>query len=340
MKNGYNSVIMINKRNLSIYLLWTVFVFHSANAQNNKPPYAVDGMLSEPRIFSEGIVSTDGNEFGGVFTPDGKEFYFARSVPRSYFYIICVTRFVNGKWTEAEIAPFSGRYRDFDAVISPDGSKLFFISDRPTGNGKPKKDYDIWFVNKTPTGWSEPQNLGAPINRETEARDDEWFISMTKNGTIYFASANRPDSKGGGDIYRSRLVNGKYQEPENMGDAINSANYETEPYIAPDESFLLFSSYGRDDSYGGYDIYISYNQHGVWSKAKNLGPKVNTPTRDYSPRLTPDGKYLFFTSERNFATNGFTNPLSYDELQTNLQSILNGNGNIYQIEINTLNTIF
>ena len=294
------------------------------------PPYATKESLTEPRIFAEGIVSTSGNEFGGVFTPDGKEFYFTRSVPRSYFYIICVSRFKNGKWSEPETAPFSGRYRDFDAVISPDGSKLFFVSDRPV-DGEVKTDYDIWLVERKGPGWSEPKNLGVPINTEAS----EWFASVTKDGTLYFA-ADRSGGFRNTHIYRSRWVNGRYTEPERLPDAINSESIETEPYIAPDESFLLFSSYGRAGGSGDWDIYISYNRNGVWSKAKKLGPRVNTSARDYSPRLTPDGKYLFFTSERNFATTPLERPLSYQQLVRNLRSVLNGNGNIYQIGLNTL----
>jgi Tol biopolymer transport system component len=281
-------------------------------------------------MFAEGTVSTNGNEFGGVFTPDGKEFYFTKSVPQSYLYMICVSRLKDEKWSEPEAAPFSGRYRDFDAVISPDGSKLFFVSDRPVP-GEYKTDYDIWYVERKQYGWSEPTNLSAPINTDAW----EWFASVTRDGTLYFA-ADRSGGFRNTHIYRSRFVNGRYAEPEKLSEAINSESIETEPYISPDESFLLFSSYGRLDGSGDWDIYISYNQNGKWTKARNLGPKVNTSARDYSPRLTPDGKYLFFTSERSFATKPLQRALSYQELVRNLRGVLNGNGNIYQISLSAL----
>jgi len=293
-----------------------------------KSPYASDGPLNEPRIFGEGLISTPDNEFGGVFTPDGKEFYFTKSIPVSYFYAIFVSRFVNGKWTTPEIAPFSGHSRDFDAVISPDGSKMLFISDRPV-NDKPKTDYDIWIMDRTPDGWSEPRNLGEPIDTDGE----EWFASFAANNTIYFAASERPGGKGGMDIYKSKLVDGKYSEPENLGPSINTEAEEGEPAIAADESFLIFASGGRPESPGNWDLYISYNENGSWTPAKHLGPMFNTSARDYSPRLTPDGKYLFFTSERNFSTKPLQRPLSYNELETNLHGLLNGNGNIYQIDL-------
>jgi Tol biopolymer transport system component len=294
------------------------------------PPHVVNGAPAEPRMFAEGVVSTPNNEFGGVFAPGGTEFYFTKSVPRSYFYMICVSRFRNGRWGAPKVAPFSGRYRDFDAVISPDGSKLFFTSDRPV-DGRPKTDYDLWVMDRTSDGWGEPRNLGAPVNTES----NEWFASVTAGGTLYFSSS-RPGGRGIVDLYRARPAGDGYDAPEPLADFNAAGLAQTEPYVAPDESFLVFSSYDRPGGYGGWDIYVSYNRGGTWTEPRNLGPKVNTSTRDYSPRLTPDGKYLFFTSERNFATPPLRKRLTYEDLVRGVRSRLNGLGNIYQINIKAL----
>jgi Tol biopolymer transport system component len=195
-------------------------------------------------------------------------------------------------------------------------------------NGKPKTDYDIWCVERAPRGWGEPHNLGAPVNTDS----NEWFASVARDGTLYFSSS-RPGGKSTSGLYRARLVGGKYAAPEPLDDINKVGDGQTEPYVAPDESFLLFSSYGRADGYGGWDIYISRRRGGGWTEPRNLGPKINTSTRDYSPRLTPDGKYLFFTSERNFSTQPLSRRLNYEELLTRLHGVLNGNGNIYQIEL-------
>lgn len=185
-------------------------------------------------------------------------------------------------------------------------------------------------TERTKDGWGEPRNLGAPVNTDA----NEWFASATKDGTIYFSSSRA----GGGDsqLYRSRYVNGRYSTPENLTALNEGGAGETEPYVSPDESFILFSSYGRPDGYGGWDIYISFNRNGNWTPPKNLGPLVNTSTRDYSPRLTPEGRYLFFTSERNFATAPLARRLSYPGLLTEMRGVLNGNGNIYQMELSAL----
>jgi hypothetical protein len=103
----------------------------------------------------------------------------------------------------------------------------------------------------------------------------------------------------GVDLYRSRLVNGRYQEPENLGDAINTQFDEFEPYIAPDESFLIFMAGGRPDGLGGFDLFISYNRNGKWTKARNLGAPINSVADELSPKITPDGKYFFWASTRS-----------------------------------------
>ncbi len=103
-------------------------------------------------------------------------------------------------------------YSDADPFITPDGTHLYFISNRPVlGKGKP--DLDIWMVEKTNSGWTEPKILGAPIN----SPGNEWYPTIAANGTMYFRS-DREGGKRRTDIYRSRLVDGKYLEPENLGD--------------------------------------------------------------------------------------------------------------------------
>ena len=246
--------------------------------------------------------------------------------------MICFSNFANGSWQEPAIAPFSGIYRDFDPVVSPDGMTMLFTSDRPV-HGEEKKDYDIWLVKKTPDGWSEPIHLDTTINSPY----NEHFASMAANGTVYFSS-DRPGAMGGpgdADIYRSKLVNGKYVTAEHLSDSVSSTAYELDCVVAPDESFLLIGVYGRPDGYGNYDIFCSKKVDGKFGASKNLGPLVNSRFRDYSPRLTPDGRYLFFTSEKDFSAQDSV-VHDYKTLTDNLHGILNGSGNIYQVELSAV----
>ncbi|MEW6730209.1 MAG: hypothetical protein AB1489_02615 [Acidobacteriota bacterium] len=305
----------------AIYVCLLLIIF-SANVY----PQTV---LAKPQIFAPGMISTPEDELNAAFSPDGKSLYFSKKAVRKG--VIVVSHLVNGKWSSPQVASFSGQYSDFDPYFSIDGTKLFFISNRPLEGNIPKQDYDIWVIEKTKEGWSTPRNLGAPVNSEK----DEFYPAIAADGTLYFSTV-RQGGKGSFDIYCSRLVNGKYGEPENLGE-LNSPSSEVDCYIAADQSYLIFASYGRPAGIGDGDLYISFNQNGVWTKAINLGIGINSAAREYCPIGSPDGKYLFFTSERGFQDSIPTKAYSFSELRKLLTGIENGRGNIYQIEINALN---
>lgn len=306
-----------------------------ACVQITQAQYATAKPISEPTIFAPGVISTGDYEVCPTFSPDGSTFYFVKSTPDANFWTIVLSRFDKGKWTEPEIAPFSGQYSDADEFITADGKRMFFISRRPVRSdispnvaGK----LDIWMMDRTASGdWSEPRNLGRPVNSE----GSEYFPTLTKDGTIYFGSG-RKGGKGGIDLYRSRLANGKYQEIENLGGEINTQFDEFEPYIAPDESFLIFMAGGRPDGLGGFDLYISYNRNGQWTKAKNLGAPINSLADELSPRITPDGKYFFWASARSAIDKPKTQSWTFEALSSAYHSPQNGLGDIYYIELTAL----
>jgi len=233
----------------------------------------------------------------------------------------------NNRWTAPEVVPFSGNYSDADPCFSPDGKRLFFVSRRPLdGTGEPK-DWDIWYVDRTGDGWSEPENVGTPVNTDK----DEFHPSVTNNGTLYYMGFDADEKS---DIYRSRFKNGRYLNPEKLGKSINTDEYgEGEVYIAPDESYMIFNSNNRPDSYGRSDFYITYrNEDGSWTKAKNMGEKINSSEPDYCPNVTFDGKYFFFTSFRRPERAFPDKPAIYKEIIKIYESPLNGRGNIYWID--------
>jgi Tol biopolymer transport system component len=310
-------------------LLAAVIVLGAA-AQQLKHPYASDAPIAEPMIFGEGVISTQDFDDYFAFMPDGNTIYFTKHNVDFSGGTIVVSHFSNGKWTEPEIAPFSGQYNDGEPCISPDGNRLFFKSNRPvtgqTGQ-TPRRDADIWFVEKTATGWGEPQHLDAPIN--TDAYD--WHPSVTRDGTLYFVS-DRKAEKRANNIYRAPLINGKYTTVEMLPDEVNSDYHDMHAWISADEKVLLFVSDTRPDSFGQDDLYVSYNRNGQWSQAKNLGPKINTRFYEYSAKISPDGKYLFYC-------HGFGDvklpdkKVSTQELNGIFNSARNGFANIYQIDL-------
>lgn len=281
---------------------------------------------TQAQLFAPGVVCTGLNERDTAISPDGKEFYFSILVRRRGFIIYMKQE--KGKWSKPEVVSFTGKYSDLEPAFSSDGKKLFFVSNRPlSGNEEPKKDYDIWFVERKGSGWGEPQNPGPPLNSTA----NEFYPSVTKSGAIYFCSRLK-GSIGGEDIFKSKLIDGKYTEPENLGEAINTKGEEFNAFVAPDESYIIYTTVGRGPGIGGGDLWINFRKEdGTWSNAVNMGENVNSTSLDYCPFVTADGKFLFFTSQREKLANYSKIPLTYDELKKIFKESGNGEGDIYWI---------
>lgn len=236
------------------------------------------------KIFAPGFVSLEDRvEFNCAWSPGGKEFYFSIDGPNQQ-YIIMMTVEEKGLWSKPFTAPFSGKYNDLEISISPRGDRCFFSSDRPI-NEETKKDFDIWYVEKTGNRWGVPQHAGFNVNSEKS----EWFPTASLKGTLYFCGR-----KGG--IYRSKWQAGEYVTAEMIGDFYNSTVKGGHPYIAPDESYIITSFNMGADAKGQWDLYISFRTPGGgWTESKKLGNEINTSDNEDMPQVSPDGKYFFFT---------------------------------------------
>ena len=237
------------------------------------------------KLFASGIVCTGMDDRDITISPDGKEIFYG--VLEKPHYVLIWLKEVNGKWLSHKIAPFSGQYNDYEPQFSPDGNRLYFCSERPiTGKGDPK-DTDIWYVERIGDHWGEPQNLGAPVN----TKEDEFYPSVTKDGSIYFTSHNMK-------ICRSKYSNGSYSKPEILSDSINTRG-EYNAFIDPDEAYLIFTSHGWGYAAGRGDLFVSYRKpDDSWTRPYHLGSEINSPSVEMSPSVSPDGKYLFFSSNR------------------------------------------
>jgi len=283
---------------------------------------APDSSLAPAMV--QGVLATPDDELNSAFSPDGKTVYFSKNLGDRTG-VILVSRWTGGKWGTPEVASFSGRFSDYDPFMSPDGSRLYWISNRPVG-GTAKDDYDIWVVEKQGKSWGEPMHLPDPINTDAQ----EFYPTVATDGTLYFSST-RPGGKGRGDIYRARRDSIGFSAPESLGDSVNSALHDADPYIAPDQSFIIFTSYNRPDGAGDGDLYVSYNHGGQWSSARHLENGINSAAREYCPIVSPDGRWLYFTSFRGLLDTPPATPLTYDELSRRLRTPLNGSGNVYRI---------
>jgi hypothetical protein len=248
-----------------------------------------------PEVFAPGIVSTGLYTRDVAISKDEKEIYF--SVADDAVTGIFVAKLIGDIWTEPVIAPFSGKeFFDFEPHISPDGNKFFFLSTRPPQGKEPKKGWfyqKIWAMNRTETGWSEPQIVDISANSE----DDEYFPSVTNKNVLYFTRS----SKGGKPrLYKSEFQNGKYEEPEMLPFDVPENGLLFNAFVSPEEDFLITCAVGIDSTNVDQDYYISFKTNeGKWSKLKKLGTEINTPDDNGSSAfVSRDGKYLFFNSSR------------------------------------------
>jgi hypothetical protein len=296
------------------------------NALRAQTSAGTDEAIPPAEMIGEGVISTDDDELGGGVTPDGKTLIFEKSAAPHYLYILCEAHLVGDQWSKPEILPFSGQYRDTDPVLAPDGKSILFASDRPV-NGKDLHRWSIWQAERSANGWKKPQLIPGAVNSE----GSQVFASIAANGTIYFASSRKT---GLYDVFRSKRVAGEYKEAEDLGPIFNGPGINTfEATIAPDESYILLGSFGRQKGYGSSDIYVSFHNAANWSQPINLGPQINSRARDYSPRISGDGQWLYFTSERGFLETPIDQPYSYQLFNNNLATQGNGLGNLYRIPL-------
>ncbi len=280
-----------------------------------------------PTLYSEVNINTEFRERDFALSPDGTEIFYTLQSPKGNFQtIVYLKKNATGKWSQPEVASFSGKFTDLEPAFTMDGKKLFFVSNRPlTGTGI--KDFDIWYAEKKDDKWGEPKNVGEPVN----STSNEFYPSVGANGNLYFTAA-RKNSTGGEDIYVSVYANGKYSEAIPLGIAVNSVADEFNAFVSPDEQFIIFSSFGRKDDKGGGDLYMSKKDAaGRWMPAKNL-LFLNSDKLDYCPFVSFDRQSLFFTSEKHVLQNSFPDkPATYSLLLKEYSSPLNGGGNIYWV---------
>jgi hypothetical protein len=318
----------------AILVLFIIF-FNCNTSSKQSEEFSIDTKTIANRLtlFGQHIVSTPLYERDIAITPQGNELIYTLGDYKQTKRCLVSLQQKNGKWTNAQILNISGKYQDIEPFYTNDGNRLYFASNRPIYVDETRTDYNIWYSNRTKSGWSNPIALDSIIN----TRGDEFYPSLSSNGNLYF-TATREDGIGTEDIFKSEFTDGKFQTPKPLPIAINTASYEFNAYISPDEDLLIFSSFGRPDGFGGGDLYISRKDSlGYWKKSQNLGEAINSDKLDFCPFIDWSSRNLYFTSER---TSGLKNTLQrIDKLETLEEfanSPLNGFGNIYKIGLDKL----
>lgn len=243
----------------------------------------------KPAIFAPGIISGKYLEHSAaVFSSDGNEVYWCSRENQESTLKIWFTKRIKNRWTKPAIFnPLGVGVNHFDPFVSVDNKRIYFGAD---SNG----NTDIWFVERKGNGWNKPQSISSSVNNNS----GQCQASLAVNSNMYYIDYRTIDNKWTCDILKSKFKKGNYLQPDTLPPSINSSAQDWTPYIAPDESYLIFSS-NRQNEWG--DLYICFHdtQTETWTEAINLGEPINTETQESFPYVSPDGKYLFFTRWTN-----------------------------------------
>lgn len=240
------------------------------------------------------VINSSARDAEPTFTADGDTMYFncfGRGGRGGND--ICVTHRAAGVWSEPEVVESvsTEEYTEVEPLLSPDGTRLYIMSNRPGGMG----GADIWVSEWVDGDWSEPTNLGAPINSPYA---DHCLYFAGPDWSVAFWTSTRPGGFGGNDIWTSERVDGVWQEAENLGPNVNTEATEHHSLPAPDGRSLYVTAV-RPDGHGGEDIFVTTRDaDGVWGPLVNLGPAVNSEAHDRCPAFSPDHRTFYFDSER------------------------------------------
>jgi Tol biopolymer transport system component len=275
-----------------------------------------------PEFFAPGVVSGPSSDADAALAPDGASVVFSRDGA-----ILVSTRSADG-WSAPRLAPFSGQWMDAQPTLAPDGATLVFVSNRPLADGDATHPSgNLWRVERHGQDWGEPVHLPAVVNRGPSI----WGPSLAADGSLYFM--DRVDGKGPFKLWRAQARAGTWLAPvlQSLGDP---AAQDVDPAVAPDESFIVFSS-KRPATAPHERLFIALREGAGWGRPVDLGDAVNGSGGSDSneARLAPDGRTLYFASDRQ-------QPVHYPRTPAQAQADLariaawdNGNQNVWRVSL-------
>jgi WD40-like Beta Propeller Repeat len=288
-----------------------------------------------PALFAPGIISGPAHDLSPAFTPDGQTVYFTRA--NSSYSFILVSHRDAGSWSTPQIASFSGKWKDLEPTMAPDGSFLIFSSNRPASpdgkpldgvfNGKtsPGGGGNLWRVDRRGDSWSQPVRLPDNINSNTGI----FSPSIAANGILYFM---QPDKQSGAfHLFRSTFKSGVYREPvrQSLGDTTSE---EVDPAVAPDESFIVYSL-RHPDKHDKNRLHIAFRQADGWNPPQDLGDIVNEQGGNIEARLGSDHRTLYFSTNTVPPASTSPTPQTAKQALEEMQIWANDNENIWYVSL-------
>jgi Tol biopolymer transport system component len=275
-----------------------------------------------PQLLAPDLLASSLTEYNGTFNPEGDEFFFTTNTPSKG--IICYTQMGgDGAWSTPKVAGFSGIFSEYDPLFSPDGNRLYFSSERPIPQNAENTYSNIWYVDRNGKSWSEPVYID--LNGY-----GNYYSSITNSGVIYFNVWNK------GDMFKAIPGDSTFTV-ERLPDVLNSDNGEGDPFISPQEDYIIFRGY--NNSLGNGDLFISFLVNGQWTSPENLGEPINSKYHEMCPYVTVDGKYFIFSSSRLKEKYKASGESSVQELRAKHQTYDNGDQNIYYMSADFIESL-
>lgn len=267
-------------------------------------PLFVHFSFGQVKIFEPNTIS-DNQSFGVAFSPHEENLLLVKAFGGRDSLQIHQSKKIAGAWQAPGLAFFSTNgLNEIDPAFSPDGNTILF-----NALGSEESGYDVFRLKKTASGWTTPEKLPDAINTGAQ----EFYATMASSQNIYFT--RRIESN---DLYVSHWVNNEYQKAIPLEGAINTAESESNPYISPDEDFIIFTS-NREGGFGKADLYVSFNRKGYWSHPINLGEIINSEVSEFCPSMNQKNERFFFSRTviegKNRIENIYSIPLKQLELE-------------------------
>jgi len=274
---------------------------NAATDESNANAYGFVSPGLEPELFAFDLLGNDAAQVAVAMSPHHDELFYSqlRLDEDGISFDLLRSEYMGGQWTNPESAEFVSEHGEIEAFYNRSGSRLYFFSRRPvTGVAELPSPWNIWFVEKTRGDWGVPQLLGQPDSLVVY----NWSATLQNDSTLYFTA--RPyEEHGLAEIFQVPISGDGLGEPRSIGSGVNTREYtENEPAIAPDGSYIVFYSAGRPDNLSSEllgDLYISFRgADGSWTDATRIDEPINSTAEENWPRISPDGKFLFFSSNR------------------------------------------
>jgi hypothetical protein len=246
--------------------------------------FGLPSPMDSIQLFAPGVTSLkNSKEKSLAISPNGDEVFFSAGKGWPECKIMQVTK-INNQWSKPKVAEFCADCYATEPAFSPDGRYLYYSSSKGRLD---IKQYCIWRVERVGNKWGKSKKVIDIADPDIL----EFHPSITKKGTVYFCYWD--SRKQIGSIYKSNFSGEVYSKPEKVDIPFNIQSSDTDPFIDPDEKYIITSSAGQYGK-GGYDVYVLYSKgDGSWSSPVNFGDRFNTAGDEDSFDISPDGRFMF-----------------------------------------------